>query len=57
MQFITKGDANDTADAFPVSEDQVIGITKHYIPYIGYPSVIFSEKILNMEDEFLYEGE
>lgn len=57
LQFITKGDANDSEDAFPVSEEQVIGITKHYIPYIGYPSVIFSEQILNMEDEFLYEGE
>lgn len=57
LEFITKGDNNDSEDAFPVSEDQVIGITKHYIPYIGYPSVIFSEKVLNMEDEFLYEGE
>jgi len=57
LEFITKGDANSTPDAFPVKEDQIIGITKHYIPYIGYPSVIFSEKILHMEDEFLYEGE
>lgn len=56
LQFITKGDANNSEDA-PVSEEQVIGIAKYYIPYIGYPSVIFSEKVLSMEDEFLYEGE
>ena len=57
LEFITKGDFNESPDAFPVTEEQVIGIAKYYIPYIGYPSVIFSEKILNMEDEFLYEGE
>ena len=57
LEFITKGDFNETADVFPVEEEQVVGIAKYYIPYIGYPSVIFSEKVLNMEDEFLYEGE
>ena len=57
LEFITKGDFNETADVFPVEEEQVVGIAKYYIPYIGYPSVIFSEKVLNMEDEFLYERE
>lgn len=48
IYFITKGDANDLPDSNPVTEDQIIGIAKNYIPYIGYPSVIFSEKILKI---------
>lgn len=46
--FITKGDSNDAPDANPVEESQVLGVAKNYIPYIGYPSVIFSEKILKL---------
>ena len=46
--FITKGDSNNAPDANPVEESQVLGVAKNYIPYIGYPSVIFSEKILKL---------
>jgi signal peptidase len=46
--FTTKGDANSTADEKPVEENQIVGIVKYYIPVIGYPSVIFSEKILKV---------
>lgn len=48
--FITKGDANNSADSEPVEESQIQGIAKSYIPYLGYPSVIFSEKILKVQD-------
>ena len=46
--FITKGDSNNAPDANPVEESQVLGVAKNYIPYIGYTSVIFSEKILKL---------
>lgn len=48
LTFTTKGDANNSDDKEPVSEEQILGIAKHYIPYAGYPSVIFSEKILKI---------
>ena len=34
--FTTKGDANDAADAAPVSSDNVIGMPVFQIPYLGY---------------------
>lgn len=37
--FITKGDANLQDDLDPVEEEQVIGLYKFHIKYIGYPSV------------------
>jgi signal peptidase len=37
--YITKGDANQTADAAPVEQWQVLGISRSYLPYIGYPSL------------------
>ena len=46
--FITKGDANESSD-IPVSEEQIKGIAKQYIPHIGYPSVWFSEQILKVQ--------
>lgn len=51
--FITKGDSNSSED-LPVNEKQVVGIIKHYVPYVGYPSVWFSEQILNIDK---YKGE
>ena len=45
--FITKGDANESADS-PVTEQQIKGLTKHYVPYMGYPAVWFSEQILKV---------
>lgn len=44
--FTTKGDSNLTNDAIAVGQENVIGIAKFYIPYIGYPSVWFSEFVL-----------
>lgn len=41
--FITRGDANNSNDAVPVSEEQVIGTYETSIKYIGYPSVWLNE--------------
>lgn len=45
--FITKGDANTSEDS-PVTENQIKGVAKNYIPLIGYPSVWFSEQVLKI---------
>ena len=45
--FTTKGDNNVSADSEKVQESQVKGIVKMVIPYIGYPSVYFSQYVLN----------
>lgn len=34
--FITKGDANKTADPVPVKASQIIGRVVFYLPYLGY---------------------
>ncbi len=39
--LVTKGDANPTADLMPVPEQNVIGVAKLRIPWLGYPSVWF----------------
>lgn len=36
LQFITKGDANDAADASPVSEENIVGTPVLAIPLLGY---------------------
>jgi len=40
--FITKGDNNPSRDE-PVNEDQVIGVVRAQVPYIGYPTVWLHE--------------
>lgn len=47
--FKTQGDNNNVPDPNWVEPEQVVGYVKIYIPYIGYPSVWFSEKILGMK--------
>lgn len=37
--FITKGDNNSNIDCMPVRENQVTGVVKARLPYIGYPTV------------------
>ncbi len=44
LQFKTKGDNNDSADAELVNEDNVYGKVKYVVKYIGYPTV----KLLEM---------
>lgn len=53
--FITKGDANKTNDKIAIEEDQVVGIGKLYIPYIGYPSVFVAEVIFKKENHISIE--
>ena len=45
-EFITKGDNNNDIDLFAVKEEQVAGLVKFDIPYLGYPTLIVS-KLLN----------
>ena len=42
--FYTKGDANASADNYEIPEQNVIGITNVYIPYVGLPTVWLNEK-------------
>lgn len=47
--FLTKGDNNNLIDAKPVSEEQIKGIVKAKIPYLGYPSVLLSDYLNKSE--------
>lgn len=47
-EFVAKGDNNNDVDLFSVKEYQVDGIVKLDIPYLGYPTLIFS-KILHTD--------
>lgn len=44
QQFITKGDANSSNDAVPVHFNNVIGVVKYSIPYLGYLSVYLNSR-------------
>jgi signal peptidase len=39
LRYYTKGDANEENDAGYVTEPEIIGLTDHKIPLIGYPTV------------------
>lgn len=39
----TKGDNNENVDAFDVYEDDILGVIKYVISYIGYPTVWLNE--------------
>lgn len=41
--FYTKGDANIKEDNYAISEDMIIGVVNHKIPYIGKPTVWLNE--------------
>ncbi len=41
--FYSKGDANNNADNFVISEDMVIGVVNYKVPYIGLPTVWLNE--------------
>lgn len=34
--LITQGDANDTIDALPVQAEQLVGVVRYAVPYLGY---------------------
>ena len=37
--YVTKGDNNPNPDQYPVKTNQIIGIARVYVPYLGYPAV------------------
>ena len=43
VYYYTKGDANEEEDNYLIKKENIIGIVKFTIPYIGYPTVWFSE--------------
>lgn len=43
INFITKGDNNDTKDSWVIKEDEVIGVVKLKIKYLGMPTVALNE--------------
>ena len=43
--FITKGDANDAQDSYPVYEKEIIGVVRVKIKYLGYPTVWLNELV------------
>lgn len=43
--FRTKGDNNNDSDAYLIEVDEVIGVCKKRIRYIGYPTVMLYEKM------------
>lgn len=40
-EYITRGDAADIVDPFPVAQDEVKGIARALLPFVGYPYLIF----------------
>lgn len=41
--FYTKGDNNNSYDGYPISIDNIIGVVKVRIKFIGYPTVLLNE--------------
>ena len=41
--YQTKGDQNKTIDNFLVREEQILGIYRFHIKYIGYPAISFQD--------------
>lgn len=48
LMFTTKGDNNISEDSDKVQENQIKGIVTMVIPYLGFPSVYFSQFVMNM---------
>jgi len=40
-EYITQGDANEIVDPFQVRQEDVIGIVHTFLPYAGYPYILF----------------
>ncbi len=48
-QFQTKGDANKTPDSFKVKDEEVLGVVKYSVKYIGYPTLWFHDVFIGEE--------
>ena len=44
-RYYTKGDANDTADAGYITDEQIVGVSLLPLKYVGYPTVWLHELI------------
>ena len=56
LEFITKGDNNETIDLFAVKEKQVAGVVKYDIPYAGYPTLLLNKLLkTNIEDKVIVD--
>ena len=40
VQYVTKGDANESADTGYITGSSIVGVVEYKIPYIGYPSIL-----------------
>ncbi len=49
IQFVTKGDNNNTKDITKQKKDDIIGIVKIRIPLIGYPSIELNDMVNKKE--------
>ena len=45
LYFYTKGDYNKTVDSTPVTKDNIIGVVRNVVKYIGYPTIKINELI------------
>ena len=43
--YYTKGDANESADGYPLTRDDIVGIVKSRVRFLGIPSVELSQLI------------
>lgn len=56
LEFITKGDNNESIDLFAVKEKQVVGVVKYDIPYAGYPTLLLNKLLkTNVEDKVIVD--
>lgn len=56
LEFITKGDNNESIDLFAVKEKQVAGVVKYDIPYAGYPTLLLNKLLkTNVEDKVIVD--
>ena len=43
--YYTQGDANEKPDGYPITKDDIIGVVKYKLKYIGIPSVVLGEMV------------
>jgi sortase B len=44
-EFVTKGDANNTEDLFPIPYDALIGVVALHVPYVGRAMAIYASDV------------
>ncbi len=51
FKITTKGDANNAPDVWTVGEEEVLGVVKYRIKYVGYPTLWFNDIYSREETE------